>query len=103
MIGRSHRFAKGSFHRVEFFPLIQLPVMFIQWVTTGDHAVARSTGAIAKGATNPFVLEFASCQDIDWQVGIREHHAAQTHRIDSAISYYGLPNIWQPLLQIAVA
>ena len=70
-----------------------MPVIFVQRITARDHAVARPAGAIAKGAANPFVLEVASCQYIGWQIGIREHHTAQSDRVDPPIAYHRLPNI----------
>src|ERR1700688_4561060 len=78
---------------------VRLLVVSVQWIASGDQAIARRRGAVAESPTNPLTLNRPSLQRVPQYLGIGQYHPSQADRIDPTDAYGRLRHVRQVILQ----
>src|SRR3569623_551798 len=71
-------------HRSKLLELRRLLVVRVERIAARHDAVARRRGAVAEGAAVTLLVRRAALQDVERQLRIGEHHAAEADEIDPA-------------------
>src|SRR3569833_4105477 len=90
-------------HRGQLLELRRLLVVRVKRIAARDDAVARRRGAVAEGAAVALLVRRAALKNVERQVGIGEHHAAEADEIDPAAADHRLRDVREEVLQVSVA